>query len=132
MCMCWPSARVAACPAGPAPAVDERFRRWMVFTIWMGNDNGKGAQYPEGDVGHYKRSVFIDDKYVGVLIRDKAFVGYRTHILRVNTVWDLVGVTENPPVVLHFASKNSEFSLEEDADCAKRLRELMRVRGSTY
>jgi hypothetical protein len=115
---------------GPAPAAprdeDNIFRHGLVYRIWVGNEYGLGQTYPDDEHGYYKRNVYSDGPWKGMLIDGKAFTGIVMHPLHMHDTWGLENMTEDfdGHTVLSFRSGEHLFYLEEDGLRAKRLAEI--------
>jgi hypothetical protein len=108
---------VDICSNDPSSATDnELFYQSFIYRIWVGNAYASDLQYPDGDSGYYKRHVFMDGMWAGVLIGEKAFTGQLAHNLQVQDTWDLMNVAESEEglTVLCFKSTDHVFTIQED------------------
>ena len=111
----------------PTEHEDELFYHGLIFTIWVGNEYGRGRQYPAHEErGYVLRNVFADGTWKAVLIGDKAFTGIVSHTIEMNDTWELENVAESEDglLVLCFRSGEEVFYMEEDCERIARLREL--------
>jgi hypothetical protein len=123
--------RGAVADDDPAPAVsphheDGLFQHGLIYKIWVGNEYGMQQTFPDSECGYYKRNVYSDGPFQGVLIDGKAFTGAIGHTLQMHDTWGLnsVGQGDGGHVVLTFRSGEHTFHLEEDPRREKRLWEL--------